>query len=562
MSEASDPRLDALEARIAHLEAEVDRLGRPASGMAKPPPPPPPPTPGTRPVISYEPRGHPRPERERRDLNLNSETILKWGGVALVVLAVGFAVSTAISRGWIGPELQLTGAIALSLALIGVGWRLRPTRLPWTHALCSGGVAALFATAASNLFIDQTSTDAAYASTLVVGLLGFALARFIPSEWVGLVTLAGGVTGWLVIGEAEPPFALTATCLALGFVISLALSIEREWFGLRLFAHVIGLVGTMWLGAVADTGGEQAWTVTIGAAVAISLLSVPSRGSLESLWQQLEVQLAAVLAPWVFMIVGMTFEINSGTAAGSTGIAAGIAVALVAVAIRSRIRLPHFVSLLLGASVAFSIGVAAMIDAEAAFVAIALQGAGLVVLARTLEHNIRVYVNAAVLLLIGVFFVLIDGIDAWSVDTDIGEDLARLGVIVAVGLGIWFTKQRDVQRFASVIVLGLFLIWLGSVLVHLPEGQAAVSVSWAIVGTTILVAGAIRKIPDLGTVGLAVIGLTVAKLLVVDMQEVDTLWRAGLFLVVGLGIMRLGFLLPRLTGAAPRDGGAAPGDGA
>ena len=45
------------------------------------------------------------------------------------------------------------------------------------------------------------------------------------------------------------------------------------------------------------------------------------------------------------------------------------------------------------------------------------------------------------------------------------------------------------------------------------------------------------------------IGITVGKLLTVDLQEVDTLWRAGLFLVIGLGIMRIGFLLPRFTPA-------------
>ncbi len=558
MSEASDPRVDALEARVAHLEAEVARLTVPApsSSVSQPPPPEPgarldlpatrtPSSPVEKPVSKWA---------ERRKVQVDSETILKWGGVALVVLAVGFAVSTAISRGWIGPELQLAGAIALSLALVAGGWRLRSTRLPWTHALCSGGAAALFATAASNLFVDQTSTDAAYVATLVVGLLGFVLARFVPSQWVGVVTLTGGVTGWLVIGEAEPPFVMTSICLVAAFSISIALAVERDWFGLRLLAHIVGLIGTMWLGGVADTSGEQVWTIAVGAGVAVSLLSVPSRGSLVSLWQQLEVQLSAVLAPWVFVTVGMTFEVDSGTSVGAVGLVAGAAVAVIAVAIRSRILLPHFVSLLLGASVSISIGVAAMANTEAAFVAIALQGAGLVVLARTLENSIRVYINAAVLLLIGVFFALIDGIDAWSVDTDLGEDVARLGVIVAVGLGIWFTRQRDVQRFASIIVLGLFLIWLGSVLVHVPEGQAAVSVSWAIVGISILVAGAVRKVPDLGTVGLAVIGLTVAKLLIVDMREVDTLWRAGLFLVVGLGIMRLGFLLPRLTGAESGDG--------
>ena len=87
-------------------------------------------------------------------------------------------------------------------------------------------------------------------------------------------------------------------------------------------------------------------------------------------------------------------------------------------------------------------------------------------------------------------------------------------------------------------------------LVHLPQGQAVVSVSWAIVGTAVLVAGAVKKVPGLGAAGLAVLALTVAKLLTVDLREVDTLWRAGLFFMVGFGIMRLGFLLPRLTGAA------------
>ncbi len=55
---------------------------------------------------------------------------------------------------------------------------------------------------------------------------------------------------------------------------------------------------------------------------------------------------------------------------------------------------------------------------------------------------------------------------------------------------------------------------------------------------------------------LIVFGLTVAKLLTVDLQEVDRLWRAGLFLLIGLAFLRLGFLLPRLTGGAhpkPKD---------
>ena len=103
------------------------------------------------------------------------------------------------------------------------------------------------------------------------------------------------------------------------------------------------------------------------------------------------------------------------------------------------------------------------------------------------------------------------------------------------------------RRLASAVVLALTLLWLGSVLVHLPQGQAVVSVSWAVVGIGLFVVGATRKHRDAAAAGLAVIGLTVGKLLTVDLREVDALWRAGLFLVVGLGLLRLGFLLPSWT---------------
>ena len=48
-------------------------------------------------------------------------------------MAVGFAVSTAISRELIGPELQLVGALLVSFGLIGAGLRLQATRTPWTQ---------------------------------------------------------------------------------------------------------------------------------------------------------------------------------------------------------------------------------------------------------------------------------------------------------------------------------------------------------------------------------------------------------------------------------------------
>ena len=137
-------------------------------------------------------------------------------------------------------------------------------------------------------------------------------------------------------------------------------------------------------------------------------------------------------------------------------------------------------------------------------------------------------------------------IDAWTDDAPIGRDVAHVIVVAAVALAGLLARDRIALLVAAAVTLVLVLVWSGSVLVHLPQGQALVSVAWAAVGTAVFVAGAVGKRPEVGATGLAVLGLTVGKLLTVDLREVDTLWRAGLFFLVGVGLMRLGFMLPRL----------------
>jgi hypothetical protein len=471
-----------------------------------------------------------------------------------VVLAVGFAVSTAISRGWIGPELQLVGAVGVSLALVATGLRLRPTRLPWTHALCSGGVLALYTTVASNLFVDQTSDDVAFVCTAAIGIGGWALARLVPSEWVGGAALMGGLTGWLVIGDDDLPFHATLAWIVALVVVAVALSLENRWFALRLLAHGVGLLAVLGIAGDAVDDGvqvtEQLLVLTAAALVVASLTRVPSIGDMRSIWQQLEIQLVAVVAPWTFAVLAVTLDLDRDAVVGAVAIAVAGGTVLIAVGVRRWIHPGHFVSMLIGASVTLSIGLALLLSASVAFVALAIQGAGLVILGNLLGKSIRILINAAVVSLIAGVFVIGEMIEAWTDDASVGDDIAHLAIIAALVVAGWQTGHTQARQVGAAVGLGLVLVWLGSVLVHLPQGQAVVSVSWAIVGTAVLVAGAIKKVPGLGAAGLAVLALTVAKLLTVDLREVDTLWRAGLFFMVGFGIMRLGFLLPRLTGAA------------
>jgi len=544
MSDA-DERLKALEARIAAIEAAIEGLREqraegppPLPAAAQPPPPTGPP------VVTDRPQAATRPA-----LTLDSEVLLKWGGVGLVVLAVGFGVSTAIQRGWIGPLLQLAGALVLALGLIGLGIRLEPVRRAWTHALCSGGVASLFVIFASDLFLDQANTDIGFTLTFLSGLVGVGVARFVRSEWVGIVTLLAGVIGWLVIGEGQPPFIESGAVFVAALAVATAVAIEQQWFGLRTVTALVGFGGGLALAIAADTDVEYTAAMVAAGLVAVILLVVPSLGDEMPPWRQIDFRMPTLLAPWVWVVIASSFIDDFDTEAGLVAFAvAGFVAGYVGV-FRDRLLTIHLAALVVGASVTVTIGVGATLSTEVAWVAVAVQGVGLLVLRRIMPGGWLLAVNAGALLVAAAISVFVSAEYAWRNDAPIGDDIANLAVIIAIGVAGWIAGRLEVRAVAGFVVLGLSLLWLGSVFVHLPQGQAIVSLSWAVVGVAILVAGAVRKIPQLGNVGLGVLALTVGKLLLVDMAEVDALWRAGLFLAVGLSLLRLGFLLPRWTDA-------------
>ena len=100
-------------------------------------------------------------------------------------------VSTAISRGWIGPRLQLAGAVVGGLALIAGGLKLRD-REGWGESLVFVGLAVLFVCAgASWEWLELGSASLAAVMAVLVGALAIALARYMSAWTLGLVALAG-----------------------------------------------------------------------------------------------------------------------------------------------------------------------------------------------------------------------------------------------------------------------------------------------------------------------------------------------------------------------------------
>lgn len=550
-------RLDVLEERVAALEAEVTRLRAPQERTRTAFAPPrsaaehaaawPAPVVASAPVPARW-----RPPR------LDTESALKWGGVVLVVLAVGFLVSTAIRRGWIGPEAQLAGAVLLSAGLVGIGLRVRPTRPAWTHALVSAGVAAAVVTASSKLFRSELSDESGVVAVVVVTVAAIPLGRGIRSAWAVATAAASGIAGWLAIagtpagdlGFSPAAFAIWVATLG---ALTVAVAVEREWPIIR-FA-MLAAAFPLLLGTAAEVPDRGGGTVVLVVALihGVALHVVPAVGSIPPAWRTGEIQLAMVPAPWIVGVLDLAGFVEGDRGVGWAALVCAVVAAATASVAWSRITRPHALSLYVGATIAFTIATAALLSAEATFVVIAALTLGLVVVDRAVGGDLRVEIEAAILGAMTGLWLTVVMADAWEQDAPVGHDVAHLLTLVLVGGAGWAAQRREVRSLTGIGSLALFLHWLGSALVHLPQGQALVSVTWALTGTTVLVTGVVRRRRTVAAVGLAALGFTVAKLLTVDLREVDALWRAALFLVIGVGFMRLGFLLPRLAG--DRSGG-------
>jgi uncharacterized membrane protein len=89
-------------------------------------------------------------------------------------------------------------------------------------------------------------------------------------------------------------------------------------------------------------------------------------------------------------------------------------------------------------------------------------------------------------------------------------------------------------------------MWLVRVLDPRPNGAALVTAAWFLDAVALVVAGLRGGSRTVRTAGAAVMALTMGKLFVFDMSEVDAGWRIVVFLAFGAVLLALGYAFPSL----------------
>jgi uncharacterized membrane protein len=550
MESTVEQRLTFLEARVKKLEGLLEVAPAPAPAPRPFPPPSP------QPVVPAAPR---KPERDLEDVL--GGRVLGWvGGVAVVIAAVFFVVM-AVHNGWIGVNARMALAFAASTVLVALGIWLYERRGQTQAALATvaAGMAALFvSTAAATLHYHLLSPVVGLVIAGAVGALALVTAVRWDSQEIAGLGIVGALLAPVFVDCGTNTSSLVFMTIAL--LAAIGVVVNRGWAWLAVAAYVVSAPqAAYWLYGEHD----HRLALTLVVATAFWLLYVVAalghelRTPTESLRLSSASLLfvnASVAAAGVWWLID-----DAGHRSGANAwlfALAGAHLALGTLVLGSRAS--REIGLLL-------YGVAAMLAGVA--LAVALSGPALVA-AWSIEAVVLAWVGrrtdaperglAAALLFAGlagvhvlVFEARPDALAYGLHSIPVAFGAVGLVLLALAGIAAMYEEVREPLAWIG----AGFAVYLASCLVvdlagahagHATQtSQLALSGFWAALGFAAILAGLIRRKRALRLGGLGILALAVGKVFLVDLAQLESIWRVASFLALGLLLLAGAFAYQR-----------------
>jgi uncharacterized membrane protein len=562
MEPTVEQRLNFLEARVKTLEGLLgaDALDTAAEAPAKPAPAP------AAPRRPWPPASEVvLPEPSRRDLDLEEllgGRVLGWvGGVAVVIAAVFFVVM-AVRNGWIGEAARMELAFAGSAVLVALGGWLyeRRGRTQAALATVAAGLAAVYASdAATTLHYHLLSSTFGLVIAGVVGALALGTAVRWGSQEIAGIGIVGSLLAPVFVDAGTHTSSLVFMTIAL--VAAVGVVVVRRWAWLALVAFVVSVPqAAAWLWnehsdhlALAIVVTTAFWLLYAVAAVGHELRTPTDSLRLSSaslLFTNASV--AAAGGWWLIDDAG-----HHGAANAWLFALAGAHLVLGTLVLRSRVSREIALLLygvgagLLGIAFTAALGGPALVAAWSAE-AVVLAWAG-----RRTETPGRALVAGLLFAgLAGAHVLVFEAqptVLAWGFDS-IPAALGAVALVLAALAGIAVAYREEVGEELAWIGAGLGVYLASGLVVDLAgahshhstqTSQLALSGFWGALGFAAIVAGLMRPRRALRLGGLGVLMLAVGKVFLVDLANLESIWRVGSFLAIGLLLLAGAFAYQR-----------------
>ena len=518
--------------------------------VSSPMPPPPPP-----------PRGPAPPEVSVSGPNIEDSVVGTWFariGVLAVLIGAAFGYRYAVDQGWIGPAARVMLGAACGFGFIAVGhWAFSKRWEAFSSAMSGGGIAILYLSVlAALLRFELISPTIALVLLSGVALLGAGLSVSHDSLPLAVLATLGAFMNMFFIssGDPDPTKALTyVVAVDLGIVV---LAYSKRWPSLNKLA----LVGSV--AVVAVVANEAGLIEGLGFTTVLWALF-----TIVPFVQVLRDRAPADIVDAVFLMTTNFLYFGAGMyfLREEEALDRGIFTLLLAVACggfmllarsdpRSRTMLPDVMG---GLAISF-LTLAAPIIADGPVVRLmwSVEGAFLLWLGgRARDPRIRGF--ASILVLAGILGAMESVVNHSPNELLVsGESVVVAAQIAAVYVAAWVlprlpdTEEWEVVAAPVLAVIAnlLTLGWLSREVFFEVERRVApvdryltlqfsYSALWATYAAVLFAVGIIKRIPWARYLAIGVFAVTIAKMVSVDLWELDVLYRMVAF--IGLGALLL-----------------------
>ena len=595
----------SIHERLERLESIVEKL-QATLGQTAPADEPPTPAPAPEPIRKAIFKRPSPPARGTRGSSLNlpkGESWLKILGIGLILFGLTFLFKYSIDQGWLTESVRVGMGLVLGTLLFGIGLRIRRRRRSYSQALLGGAIAAYYITgfAAFQLYA-LVSHPVAFGFMVLVTILAFI---FSLQQGEALLSILGAVGGLgtpflLYTGSGSLPGLIGYSCLILAGTS--AVYLFRGWRSLLLTSTVGGwavfIVGQSALDITSPWVTADRWALQLGTAFgclafwALPLVREALTGRHPDRWPRppldavsrllpsgvrdplsRHVHLLSVSTPLIALALFQGIWDSTTVVWGSFAMGCAGIWALAAWALKDRpgcrplAYTQALVSLLL-LTAAFCL----LLEGDTLFLTIAAEAAVLHLISRRLDD--RGTAIGGHLLAAAAAFVLYTRLLSTEVAGMPVLNSHALSNLAVLGIGLAFSfvhrtrDERLVYRLAGHLgLLGWSLRELSSV----EGGQGYVTIAWGIYAILLLVVGLRRNLDRLRMAAMATLLLVVAKLFLIDLARLETIWRILLFLGFGGVFLVLGYYFQALwkptstpgrtsSDTAPLSGPSPPGN--
>lgn len=480
-------------------------------------------------------------------------------GIALVLFGIAFLFKYSIDQGWLTPWVRVFFGVAAGVGLILSGLRITSRRRHFSQVLVGGGIAAFYITGfAAFQILHIISHPVAFIFMVFVTLLAFILSIRQEGAVLSLIGVIGGLgTPFLLYtGAGNLPALVGYTCLVAGG--SCAIFFFRRWRSLLWttvtggwLVFLVALINARSAGPISGTGDRWAlqlgilfcWLTFWGLPMAREFLRIrnpysgkePEKISERRITRYRYLHVLVISTPVIALSMSMEIWSLSDYTWGWIAMLAAIIYGIVSWGL-SRQKLIGYLSdthaLVAAAFLTFSFYL--LLHGDLLLFTLAVEAVALHILAHRLNDR---RIKAAAHLLFGIvglwlgwrlFVGQVEGRFILNV-----QAVTDLWVIVLASLITIFYLTGDEKKtyflFIHLAILGWFLRELSSI----PNGQGYVTIAWGLYSVVLLILGLRMNDKWMRVTAMVTLFIVVGKLFLVDLAQLETIWRILLFLGFG-----------------------------